>query len=270
MAVEYVHPMIFSEFYRAREINSSDGSPSTRQQIDEAVSRGQSELWRALIGEGASRVLFISAGRGLHGGLFKPASGEVYIYELFHCCLDAIQTGPGVTLVDKAALCGSDLAGTFDLIIMSNGFERMPNPKYRLSWCSHLLKEGGHLAMELPNMEFKQVEVGRFDQEEINYFSPQALGNLISIQGSFSILESQMGKHPDGRDSIRAVLKNEHRLEALLDDEVPLGEIMHMLGKMSFSCFLHKTKYSRPLPEGSEWTGLNDDNSAQPIAFSVD
>jgi len=247
MEVDYLHPAIVSEFYQKGGAVRSITENARGKEIDKIVSQGQATLWHHLFSREDARVLFLSAGRGQYGYSFKTELNSVYVCDLLPISESSIKPSADVKFVSEAELIASDLAGTFDVIIISNTLERLPNPKHHLSWCSHVLKEGGVLAFEVPQMDIDLAQNAEFDVEEINFFSPQVIGNLVTIQGSFDILDSQLGQHPDGRGSMRIILQNQRRTAIPPVNEVEAAVLMDTLGKLSFACFSHSLKVARVL-----------------------
>jgi SAM-dependent methyltransferase len=249
MAVEFIHPQTAVKYYKFNDAETRARLTPGRQQANAAVSKGQYELWGNLPCETPSRVLFYGAGRSQHGGLFCTSADEVFACELYPFMHDQIRNEQEVTLISEDQLLTPSFSCSFDLIILSNVIERLPLPKHRLSLCSYLLKDGGRLAMEMPAVDIDAVKTGQFDTEEINYFTPQSLGNLIAAEGSFDISNSQMGQHPDGRQSMRVLLTNERRISTEPSFDVTPNELLPLLGKLSFACFVNRTGFLSSIDE---------------------
>jgi len=245
MFVEYIHPRTVEVFYGLRGKNHDGGVGPGRRQIDSIVCRGQREIWGAEFPTALTRALFFSAGRAMHGHLYLKNVAEVHVCELFPSIRDEMDGQLQVAALGAGALAGSDLAGTYDLIILSNVFERLPFPRYWLSWCSNLLKSDGLLAIEMPKMDSRLVSERNFSDEEVNFFTPETLGRLISIEGSFGTANSQLGNRPDGRNTIRVLLTNERRKSEPPEYDVDAQELLTILGKLSFACFNHAVKVAK-------------------------
>lgn len=245
MAVEFVHPDTVSVFYGVRAKGADGGLDPTRRQLDAIVAQGQCDLWRAAMGE-ARRILFYGAGRGTHAGAYTIGGREVHVRELFPGLNGAAVGNPSVSVLtdDDAVLEG---AGSYDAVVLSNAFERLPFPRDRLSWCSHVLADGGLLFVEFPRMEPDLVRGGTFSDEEINFFTTESVGQLIAGQGSFAIVDSSLGGNPDGRQTIRAVLRNENRTTSPPSFAVDPEDMLAVLGRLNFACFDHAIGVARPV-----------------------
>jgi len=75
----------------------------------------------------------------------------------------------------------------YDLIILANVLEHIPDPACFLGIISSKVKKGTHLFIEVPAGDMFHREsteyMGEFSIEHINYFGKRSLGNLLQRQG---------------------------------------------------------------------------------------
>lgn len=89
---------------------------------------------------------------------------------------------------------------SFDIITMFDVIEHVPNPKEVISEVNRILKKGGVVVINTPDVESLWAKVlGKHWQlimppEHINYFSPKNLGNYLSQNGFEVVLSTKIGK----------------------------------------------------------------------------
>lgn len=86
--------------------------------------------------------------------------------------------------------------GRFDVVTAFQVFEHLPDPAVELRKLARVLREGGLLVVEVPNIATPAVHVLRerhrhFVPDHLWFFSPDTLGRLLR-DGGFDILETRL------------------------------------------------------------------------------
>ena len=237
-SVEFVHPNAVSTFYGLQPKRKDCEFGEIRYQLDAIIAQGQANLWEPILGEDVTNILFYSAGRGPYANHYAKTDRMVHVRELFSGLLSAVETGEGVEiLAEDAAAVGR--AGTYDAIILSNVMERLPFPMYWLSWFSYLLTPGGLLFAEFPMMNEQLIRSKTYSSEEINFFTLDCFNNLVARQDMYSIFNASKGNHPDGRETVRVILRHEKRMKDAPVFTIRPNEIPDVLRRLNFACFVH-------------------------------
>lgn len=95
----------------------------------------------------------------------------------------------GVEVIPKYFLAADFQEDSIDLIVMRHLIEHLPDPMAALEDCRQILKPGGKLLIETPNIEhtLQQHVIGNFYHQHLHYFSRESLPLLLRRAG-FEVL----------------------------------------------------------------------------------
>jgi len=249
ISAEFIHPKTLTRFY---ETPAQKTNTATLHRLHDSNCRKQADFFTSNLPKKTGRVLFFGAGRSLHAQPYMGMSDELFICDLVPAFRDLTGTSIRAKILDDTQLKDDDLAGSFDLIVLSNVLQRLPFPRSQISLCSRLLKHGGHLAFETPITTLNEVREGRFGREEVNFFSANTLKAIISTQGSFGVelfnIDDLPRDDPSAmgigefqslpRKTAQYVLVNERPVSDLPPSDIAPEDIISVIGKLSFGCFV--------------------------------
>ncbi len=84
----------------------------------------------------------------------------------------------------------------FDLIILSQVLEHLISPQEVVSDLTRFLAPGGLLYVEVPNIYYPDCEMGYYNFEHLNYFTPNTLASLMQRYGFSYDYPYTYGRHP--------------------------------------------------------------------------
>lgn len=188
-----------------------------------------------------SRILEIGCGRGLLLSALQKKGHECFGIERSNLAASRAKELGGLTISTESLQECSFAENSFDLAILWHSLEHLHDPRGTLIKLHDLLKPGGKIIIEVPNLDSLQSRwTGRnwfhLDIERhLFHFTPQGLGTLVSqcgfehrVDGTFSIEQAPFGAlqsflnglipHPE---ALYRTLKNEislpgHHLTAQL------------------------------------------------------
>ncbi len=177
------------------------------------------------------KVLDFGAGYGTLSLFLKEVGAEVTAVEEDKKLQKMIDGINGVSRLESETLFSGDLDGAFDLVTLSHVLEHVYPPSYWIARLSPLLKEGGHLYIEVPNEEEVVEMVGRkpggrrYGHGHINFFSPKTLSSLC---GNFDWLEEK-ALRVDGNPATDVIGKGVALDFAAIDDPTGKGVYIRSL-----------------------------------------
>ena len=176
----------FDAYYRDMSKYEFQG-PGGKEEFDVPRFRAITEILGSIAPRDAS-ILEIGCATGGQLGALKESGYEKLVgLDPSPLCVETTKRLYGVD-----AVCGSlaELVGSqrrFDVILMSNVLEHIPDVRPALAGLRQLLRDDGILFVEVPNViEFSRWDDAPFQQfstEHINFFSPRTLANLLQTAG---------------------------------------------------------------------------------------
>jgi len=271
MSVELVHPEIASQLYQARsqfyQIRPQENVPisaSERTLLHRKNCQTQFESWEKFLPAKCDRVLFWGAGRSENAVDYLTIAADVFACDLVLEKNDPASVDPKLIAIGPNNFNSPGLAGAFDLVVLSNVLERLTFPKSQLTMCARLLKPGGIVVLEVPEMTYATVRASEYGPEEINFFSAESLRAIVSTEGNFNILALNEAEEPaalknatgywSGADEVvpsqkrpvlRMVLQNcRNQIDSPQPDIEPQDMASYLLA-LSRACMMHQLTLAR-------------------------
>jgi 2-polyprenyl-3-methyl-5-hydroxy-6-metoxy-1,4-benzoquinol methylase len=135
------------------------------------------------------KALEIGAGAGEMANALTQKKTKVFVTELdprYRVLLKANET---ITVIDNYSLTTPEFTNFFDIAVLSHVLEHVTDPIQSLDMLSSTLKQDGYLFIELPNEVQMLKEKGFQGKGHLYYFTLDTFKKMISVQGSFEILE---------------------------------------------------------------------------------
>ena len=264
MSAEFVHPRVINIIYETPPLAFVPKDMSKHRELHKENSRKQVAFLLPDLPKLKTRALFLGVGRSENSEQYCQIFDDVILSDLVPMHNKILNTRANLQAIPFSGLRNPILFQTFDLIILSNILERIVFPLSLLRLCANLLKEGGRLLLETPNISESDVYSSRYGREEINFFSSQSLGKLTEIEGNFNIIKSEEFDEPaalrdatyfglqsraseslEVRSVIRLVLENNRKiLESNLVD-IEQQDIPQYLEALSFASLISTLGLSR-------------------------
>jgi O-antigen biosynthesis protein len=141
------------------------------------------------------RVLDVGCGSGLFGqALLRRGAAEVWGVEVGAERADA--AGGRLSRVVCAAFPTTQLVGErFDLVVLADVLEHLPDPWDALAVCRQMLAPGGTVLLSVPNVShytvawplllgrWQYVDAGLLDRTHLRFFTPGSLAGALSQAG---------------------------------------------------------------------------------------
>jgi len=264
MSVEFVHPKIAHAIFAYPPTKTGDASNLSRTNMHRQNCVNQLEMWQENIPKNCDRGLFIGAGRAELAESYCSQTKEMFACDLVPENSQVAQENPKLNVIEKNNLNAPSLEGTFDFLILSNVLERVAFPRSLLALCAKLLKNGGILMLEVPNMSYDLVRTSQYGAEEFNYFSPNSLHAMFATEGNFEIVRQLGAEEPmalkssinawstEGDDTtvetravIRTVLQNSRNQVGNPQPDMEPQSIGAQLLNLSMACMIHSAQCAR-------------------------
>lgn len=161
--------------------------------LDDSINIDNLKLIKAARGSPASekqpKLLELGFGSGFFLHSASKAGFDVYGVDVDQQnCVRAEKHFPG-KIFNSDLFAAKFPEGQFDVVYMRDVFEHVPNPKPLLQEISRLLRKGGILFLEVPNVEaliykvVKERHVCIFGFAHLNYWAPDTLKKVLSLTG---------------------------------------------------------------------------------------
>jgi len=264
MSVEFVHPSVINIIYETPPLSFIPKDVSKQQELHKQNCQNQSLFVKRYMPEVKERALFLGVGRAENAQRYCEIFNEVFSSDLVPQHNKLAGGCSGLRVLPFANIQTPDLFETFNLIILSNIFERVAFPLNLIRLCANLLKQGGRLLLEVPKMSESDVFNSAYGREEINFFSSKSLEKLIEVDGNFKIIKTEESIEPialrdatcfglqskntdfsNKRSIVRLILENKrHILNTNLVD-IEQQDILKHLSTLSFALFVSASGLSR-------------------------
>jgi 2-polyprenyl-3-methyl-5-hydroxy-6-metoxy-1,4-benzoquinol methylase len=144
--------------------------------------------WARRLGRGGGRVLEVGCGHGWMLNALRRRGWRVAGIERAVESARFARQQLGIPML-VGDLNGLRPAPVFDLIVLHEVLEHLPRPMETLHACARLLKPGGSLMLEVPNLDSWQFAFVREHWEHLNtprhlgHFTPDSLGHALARAG---------------------------------------------------------------------------------------
>jgi len=135
------------------------------------------------------RLLDIGCGTGRFLRRMRSEGWDVEGVEQDHRAAERARDVVGVPVVDAAFGPGMYARGSFDLVTMWNVLEHLPGPLESLREIARLLKPGGWLVVQVPNLNSTEVRLTREMASQLDlprhfyHFEERTLSAMVSTAG---------------------------------------------------------------------------------------
>jgi 2-polyprenyl-3-methyl-5-hydroxy-6-metoxy-1,4-benzoquinol methylase len=159
--------------------------PALRQNAVDALDRLDKLLQPV---NGSRRVLDFGSGWGFFLGVAKERGWESSGIEPLPAPAVYARASFDITVVTDTLRDGLFPPGTFDAITAFQVFEHLPTPKRDLTLLARMLRAGGVILIEVPNIHHWTVSLlgarhRHFVQDHLNFFSEDTLSDLLTSEG---------------------------------------------------------------------------------------
>ena len=184
--------------------------------LDDEINRTNLEMISKARGGAKGELLEIGFASGVFLRAAKAAGYRVHGLELNERNYRRVRDELGPTMHNVDLFRANLPAGTFDVVYMRDVFEHVPEPKAMLREINRIMKPGGVVYIEVPNIDgliykiVKERHVCVFGFEHLNYWSPSTLRKILELTGfgvtetAFSSLDFTVG------DVIRTYISPTH------------------------------------------------------------
>jgi 2-polyprenyl-3-methyl-5-hydroxy-6-metoxy-1,4-benzoquinol methylase len=183
-----------------------------------------------LLPENPTRILEVGAGGGATLNWLKTLNpkAETTAVELNPALLDELKTNADVVIIGPIDDNIAQLK-TYDLILLLDVLEHLPDSTATLRRLSKLLKTGGHIIVSLPNVAHLSVSVPLLLQRRFSY---QDAGILDRTHLRFFVEDTAIKLLNDANFSVTAgLISGIQGPKAKLLDLVSFGRLRHHLAK---------------------------------------
>lgn len=187
---DFIHPQVFDIFYRNFCRGEMEGDRLTHyvEMADRGIESQMHFILPHLTGA-VENALDYGGGIGAMAKKLLEIAGTVWVTELDPNANKFIEHGDRIRLLSDQDLDGDAHVGKFDLIILSNVLEHMPDPVRQLARFSRMCKKDGLFFIEIPNEEQFIRATGLFCQQHVCFFSPATIKRAVEVQNSFDLVE---------------------------------------------------------------------------------
>jgi SAM-dependent methyltransferase len=140
-------------------------------------------------GCGRGRVLDVGCGTGDRLDLFRSLGFDVTGLEVDGRAAEHARARFGLEVVGSDLLDAHLPAGSFHLVTMHHVLEHLHRPREAIGECRRLLREGGSLVVQVPNMDSLQARAFGARWHAIDpprhlyYFTPATLARMLGREG---------------------------------------------------------------------------------------
>ena len=163
--------------------------------LDDEINRANLELILKARGGARGELLEIGFASGVFLRAAKAAGWSVHGLELNEPNYRRVRDELGSTIQNVDLFRANLPAAFYDVVYMRDVFEHVPEPKAMLHEINRVLKPGGLVYIEVPNIDgliykiVKERHVCVFGFEHLNYWSPQTLRTILERTG-FAVTET--------------------------------------------------------------------------------
>ena len=215
--------------------------PQTHQSSSPALyersdARPRIRLVSGLLGGTPGRILDVGCGKGLLLLGLRERGWEVCGTELSEASAQIANTA-GITVYNlPLEECPFEIE-SFDVVTLYHSLEHMINPQKTLTAVHGLLRPGGFLVVEVPNI--RSWYAGTFGTEwfhfdaprHLYHFNQQTLRRMLEACGFLVVRESTHNVQYDAFGAVQSILNRFLHKKNLLNNfntgEVKLGELWH-------------------------------------------
>lgn len=165
---------------------------SQHTELDDEINRTNLDLILGARQGARGELLEIGFASGVFLRAAKAAGFNVHGLELNEPNYQKVRAELGSTIHNVDLFRANLPADHFDVIYMRDVFEHVPEPKRMLRELQRIMKPGGLVYIEVPNIEgliykvVKERHVCIFGFEHLNYWSPATLQRILDLTG-FSV-----------------------------------------------------------------------------------
>lgn len=237
--VSFIHPRVIG-FYRATVFEKRMPALSAMQ---------PAEILQGIdIPPGMQRVLIFAPG---FGGVAESAAGlapEVVVADI----VPEPRLSNTLAAISADALGHPQLDGRFDLAIVPGGFNRLPMPRFWLTYLSKVVRPGGRIYARFNAFDLAMLEDAAYDPSDIAFFPAGAVQALFAASRNFRV--GAMRTIADGSMLVDAV--NEQRQTVPPPMDIDGADLMGAIADTSMSCFMNAMGLSFVGKSGVSLPGL--------------
>ena len=230
----YVNPQPpADEIVRYYPQTHQSSAPAAYERSD---ARPRIKLVSSLFGGTPGRILDMGCGKGLLLAGLQKTGWEVFGTELSEVSAQ-IAGSAGITVYNLPVEECPFEPESFDVVTLYHSLEHMINPQKTLTAVHRLLRPGGFLVVEVPNIGSWYagtfgIEWFHFDvPRHLYHFNQQTLRRMLEACGFLVVRESTHNVQYDAFGAVQSVLNRFLHKKNLLNNfntgEVKLGELWH-------------------------------------------